>query len=205
MGVSVCDQVFDGTSSLASFTTCQKGLLTCPIPPYPPKLCVPVHSEWVRSWGNVLYLQYPGLPEPSGWGGIIVTGHFTLLSRAGNEGITRTSLVGETERGLLLPRPTRPLGTHFVVTVWFQGCDCMRERGKTLFIINCWGTICRFLISIKVCVQPQDVEHRLKLCWNEQGRIPIYFYLRILMIPFPSLPPNLIDCIAEGSDDLHNA
>lgn len=154
MGVSVCDQVLDGTSSLASFTTCQKGSLRCPIPPYPPKLCVPVHSEWVKKLEkcSVSSVSWSSRALWLGWDHRNWSFHFAV--QAGNKGVTRTSLVGETERGLLLPRPTRPLGTRFMVTVWFDGCDCVRERGKTLFVINCWGTICRFLISIKVRVQP---------------------------------------------------
>lgn len=56
--------------------------MACPSPPSRPSFVTQYTASEKRSWENVLYLQYPGLPEPSGWGGIILPGHFTSLSRA---------------------------------------------------------------------------------------------------------------------------
>lgn len=76
--------------------------------------------------GNVLYLQYPGLPEPSGWGGIILPGHFTLLSRAVTF-MDGRNLTGQGSRAGFAAVPA--LGAARL-----RRMPLLRERGKVVLI-----------------------------------------------------------------------
>ena len=158
--------------------------------PCTPMLRVPAYHEWQRSWGNVLYLQYPGLPEPAGWGGIILTGHFTWLSRAVSTTDYRTSLVGETERVLLLPSLTCAVQCllHGGRVVWRMR---LRESKREDGFHDYYGrTICRFLITLKVCMQPLKMP---STSWSfvAMSKAGSYLFLfKSVDDPFPLTPPE---------------
>lgn len=191
--MSVCGcvclwSVFPWYQLLVSFTICQKGIADLSnswlVPlPRPAQALWPSIQRVSKGVGkmfcifSILVFQSPLVGVGSSY---LVISLYCLGQLP--SWITRTSLVRETEQGLLLPRLSGAAQhlRHGGLVLWRMPLHKgKREDGFR----NCyWRALWKFLLFKCLYAASKAVEYHWKLCWNEQGRVPIYCYLRILMI-----------------------
>lgn len=191
--MSVCGcvclwSVFPWYQLLVSFTICQKGIAD-------------LSNSWLFPLPRPAQALWPGIQRVSKGVGkmfcifsilvfqspLVGVGSSYLVISLGCLGqfpswITGTSLVGEAERGLLLPRLLGPLGTCTTGPWALKDATAEGKEGRWFWWFLLKNSLQISYHFICLCAASKTVECHWKLCWNEQGRVPIYCYLRILKI-----------------------